>query len=111
MHSFKQVVVLPWGIKKLKPTKSFDRIKSFVQEVLRFNYRFHYQEPGIKVLTVYFTPFLFLDRIPYVDEILQAVDVMKEVNGNEYRVGCTHCLLYESSGISLDWAHGQVIIN
>ena len=33
---------------------------------------------------------------------------MKEVNGNEYRVGCTHCVLYESSGISLDWAHGKV---
>ena len=34
---------------------------------------------------------------------------MQEVNGNEYRVGCTHCVLYESSGISLDWAHGKVI--
>ena len=34
---------------------------------------------------------------------------MEEVNGNEYRVGCTHCVLYESSGISLDWAHGKVI--
>ena len=33
---------------------------------------------------------------------------MKEVNGNEYRIGCTHCVLYESSGISLDWAHGKV---
>ena len=33
---------------------------------------------------------------------------MQEVNGNEYRVGCTHCVLYESSGISLDWAHGKV---
>ena len=35
MHSFKQVVVLPWGIKKLEPTKSFERIKSFVQKVLK----------------------------------------------------------------------------
>ena len=33
---------------------------------------------------------------------------MQEVNGNEYRVGCTYCVLYESSGISLDWAHGKV---
>jgi hypothetical protein len=33
---------------------------------------------------------------------------MQEVNENEYRVGCTHCILYESSGISLDWAHGKV---
>ena len=33
---------------------------------------------------------------------------MEQVNGNEYRVGCTHCVLYESSGISLDWAHGKV---
>ena len=45
---------------------------------------------------------------PLSNIIWQAVDVMKEVNGNEYRVGCTHCVLYESSGISLDWAHGKV---
>ena len=44
----------------------------------------------------------------YLTLFWQAVDVMKEVNGNEYRVGCTHCVLYESSGISLDWAHGKV---
>ena len=45
----------------------------------------------------------------YHNNIFQAVDVMQEVNQNEYRVGCTHCILYESSGISLDWAHGKVI--
>lgn len=33
MHSFKQAVVLPWGIKKLKQPKSFDKMEEFVQMV------------------------------------------------------------------------------
>ena len=33
MHSFKQAVVLPWGIKKLKQPKSFDKMEEFVQKV------------------------------------------------------------------------------
>ena len=51
----------------------------------------------------------FISMIWVFSKQLQAVDVMQEVNGNEYRVGCTHCVLYESSGISLDWAHGKVM--
>ena len=34
MHSFKQAVVLPWGIKRLKKAKLFDRMKEFVQKVI-----------------------------------------------------------------------------
>ena len=35
MHSFKQAVVLPWGIKKLKQPKSFDKMEEFVQKVIK----------------------------------------------------------------------------
>ena len=35
MHSFKQAVVLPWGIKKLKQPKSFDKMEEFVQKVTK----------------------------------------------------------------------------
>ena len=34
MHSFKQAVVLPWGIKKLENPKSFEKMKGFVQKVV-----------------------------------------------------------------------------
>ena len=40
MHSFKQAVVLPWGIKKLKQPKSFDKMEEFVQKVIKSIYTF-----------------------------------------------------------------------
>jgi len=87
MHSYSQLILLPWGFGYDLPNNIDDltRVGLFSHIVSDFLRLFH--------------PVLQMANLGH--------DALKAVHNKEYEVGCIPCMLYPASGGTLDWTLGE----